>query len=504
MSSVSRVFGSPARAASSENLELAAPVVLMVSGGADSSALVLLAATSTLDLMDGAGATHIARQRLHILHVNHQLRGLDATEDEEFVRALGARWGIPVTVVSANVAALAAETPGESFEQVARELRYREANALATRLAKERGVSPQAARIVTAHTADDRCETFFMNAMRGTGVRGLTSIPRKRGRIVRPLLDRTHDDLCDLLRMQGIVWREDATNTDQTYLRNYVRHTIVPAARAKNPRLVHTVAATAQILSDEDAYLTGVCERLRRSLTRRQGPGLLVLDAGKLAATEVALARRVVRQSCLELEPAMRLEARHVNAVLELVAAGAGSVSLPLGLDARVVNQTLRLATAATQSEEPTLATWLAIPQTLEVTVGTGGERALLTAAIQEVPHGHDPRQLARTFALEWAGLGCMFDAELAGLDVGAPSVWVDTPQVGDVLCPFGMRGQSKRLSELLKNAHIAAPERAFVPVVRTSVDGPIIWVAGVRQDERFSCRAQTRWLVTLTLTHLL
>ena len=77
---------------------LLAPVVLMVSGGADSTALLVLAATSALDIEDGRGRARIARERLHVLHVNHRLRGIDADEDEEFVRDLAARYGIPCTI----------------------------------------------------------------------------------------------------------------------------------------------------------------------------------------------------------------------------------------------------------------------------------------------------------------------------------------------------------------------------------------------------------------------
>ena len=258
--------------------ELRAPVVLMVSGGADSTALLVLAATSALDICDGRGSARIARERLHVLHVNHQLRGIDAQEDEEYVRELAGRYGIPCTVRRADVAALAASSDG-NVENAGRELRYAAAAELANQLSEELGTPRSAARILTAHTADDRAETFFMNAMRGTGPAGLASIPRQRNRIVRPLLDRTHEELCDLLRMRGIVWREDDTNRDTRYLRAYVRHEVMPVVRARNPRVSASLGATCDILSDEDAYLTQVAARAYRDLTRREGPGMVALGA---------------------------------------------------------------------------------------------------------------------------------------------------------------------------------------------------------------------------------
>ena len=93
----------------------------------DSTALLVLAATSSLDIDDGRGSARIARERLHVLHVNHQLRGIDAEEDEEFVRGLADRYGIPCTVCRADVVALAARTDG-NVENAGRELRYREAD----------------------------------------------------------------------------------------------------------------------------------------------------------------------------------------------------------------------------------------------------------------------------------------------------------------------------------------------------------------------------------------
>ncbi|MBQ3339670.1 MAG: tRNA lysidine(34) synthetase TilS, partial [Atopobiaceae bacterium] len=315
--------------------ELRAPVVLMVSGGADSTALLVMAATSALDIDDGRGTARIARERLHVLHINHGLRGLDADEDEEFVRGLAAEYGIPCTVERLDVAALAAKT-SDNVENAGREARYAAAARLANELSEQFGTPRAAARICTAHTADDRAETFFMNAIRGSGAPGLSSIPRRRNRIVRPLLDKTHDELCEYLRMRGIVWREDDTNRDTRYLRAYVRHELMPVVERRNPRVVASIASTCDILSDEDAYLGALASRLLHDLIRRQDGGMIALDASRLAASEVALARRAVRSALLMVEADARLEARHINRVLGLVSAGAGSATLPMGVDVRV------------------------------------------------------------------------------------------------------------------------------------------------------------------------
>ena len=497
MPSVSRRYGRTGahfeRPSGLPDAELAGPVILMVSGGADSTALLILAATSTLDIDDGRGVARIARERLHVLHVNHGLRGLDAEEDEEFVRDLAARHGIPCTIRRADVAALAAST-GDNVENAGRELRYAEAARLANELSDQLGTPRSAARILTAHTADDRAETFFMNAIRGAGAAGLSSIPRRRNRIVRPLLDRTHDELCDLLRMRGIVWREDATNADTRYLRAYVRHEVMPVVRARNPRVSESLAATCDILSDEDAYLTAVAGRALRDLTRREGDGLLVLDAARLAALEVAIARRVVRTALLAVCPGARLEARHIVGVLRAVATGSGSLTIPMGVGVRVEHGLLVMR--ARGGAPSASAAWLEVPGRLGLADGR-----VIAARLVEAEPGTDPAARARAHALEWAGESVLIDAVAAGVDPARGGrLWVDAPHAGDVLCPLGMHGQSKKVSDLLGEAGVPLDDRPATPVVRTSPTGAVVWVAPVRPDERVRCTAATKWLLELTL----
>ena len=476
------------------------PVVLMVSGGADSTALLVLAATSKLDIDDGRGLARIARERLHVLHVNHGLRGLDAEEDEEFVRELAERYGIPCTVRRVDVAALAqqAHEQGDpnagNVENAGREVRYAAATQLANDLAKESGVPRSSARILTAHTADDRAETFFMNAIRGTGPAGLSSIPRRRNRIVRPLIDMTHDQLCDLLRMRGIVWREDDTNHDTRYLRAYVRHELMPVARRRNERVAASLAVTCDILSDEDAYLNQLASRAYRDLVRREGDGVVALDAARLAASEVALARRVVRKALLYACPGARLEARHVAQVLSLVAAGRGSCTVPVDVDVRVEFGLLLVRWGQAESEAS--QAWLEVPGSLELQDGR-----TLVARLVSVPAGSKAPDIAKAHGREWEEQSVLLDATAAGVDqVQGGRLWVDGLQPGDVLCPLGMHGQSKKLSDLLAEAHIPVADRVTVPIVRTSSTGAVVWVAGIRADERAKVTPQTRVMLELTI----
>lgn len=469
---------------------LAAPVVLMVSGGADSVALLYLALHDQLDLEDGRGLARIARERIHVLHVHHGLRAEDADADEASVRILADCWHVPLTVVHADVKALAGES-GSNIEEVGRRVRYDAAEKLADELSAQCGTHPKHARIVTAHTADDRAETFLMNVMRGSGVQGLTSIPRRRRRIVRPLLAYTHDQLKTLLTTQGISWREDLTNWDTQYLRAFVRHELLAPARAKNPQLTRKISQTCDILTDEHRYMETEADKAFRRMMQKQGTHLIVLQADRLASLDIALARRVVVRALKSLAPDARLEYHHIERILACVAAGSGSCSITGNISARIEHQSLVLFHTHEMAERP--AVWLHVPGQFQL-----GEATTLHASVREASAGTAPL-LARRLHEEWLGAAVLIDAERLGYEqTRTLKLWVDHPQPGDVLCPFGMHGQSKKLSDLLQEAGVPQPERSQVWVVRTAPQGTIVWVVGIRLDERVRCTETSKHLLEL------
>ncbi len=525
--------------------QVAAPVILMVSGGADSMALLHMAVTEPLDLGDGAGLSRIAKERLHVLHVNHLLRGEDADADQHFVQETCDSLGVPCTALRVDVAKFAQERDG-NVEDVGRRVRYDAARELAQKLCTEQGVSRQKAKILTAHTADDRAETFMMNVMHGSGMSGLASIPRHRGLIYRPLLDYTHDQLKDWLKARDLDWHEDATNTDTHYLRAYMRHNVLPLLKARNPMLVQTVCKIADLMADEDDYLEGKAARKLRQITLRKSESSLVLDALKLSSTDVVIARRVVRIVARQLIPEAWLEFRHVDAVLEAVAAGVGVANLPQNLEARVrlgtvtfsftgAARTVGAASAAGSASaaaaiaarsavgaaaavagtagaggvaaasgepaatSPTTSTFgehLAVPGTLELADGR-----VLSARILPVEHGFDVVSYATAHSQEWLGESILLDAHACGVDpVHGGSLWVSGPEAGDTMQPLGMHGQSKKISDLLGEAGVPVESRSMMPIVRTNIRGHVVWVSGIRPDERVKCTQDTKQLLELNI----
>lgn len=294
-------------------LELAA---LAAAGGEP-----LGAAGRKLMSMMTAALPQDADLELGVLHVNHLLRGEASDGDEAFVTCRCEELGIPCATRRVDIAALAGASP-DGMEAVARAERYRLAADELAALEARCGARPGSGLIFTAHTLDDRVETFLMRALVGTGPGGLASIPRRRGGIVRPLLDATRQELRDFLAEQhpgadpGELWRDDATNDDGSNFRSQVRTRLVPVMRALKPGFEASLARTMDLIAEEDtARADAAAAIVYRNLAFDGCAASLPCSA--LAGIDVALARRVVRQCLLVVNPEARLESRQVERILE-------------------------------------------------------------------------------------------------------------------------------------------------------------------------------------------
>ncbi len=329
------------------------PILLMVSGGSDSTALLELACACqqarveaaadtqlpaltgevSSELGDGsaldarlrammrAALPDLASSELTVLHVNHMLRGTAADADEAFVASRCADLVIPCVTKCVDVPALARERGG-GFEAVAREVRYKFAEELLGERCAANGVSPEQGVICTAHTLDDRIETFLMRTLVGTGPGGFGSIPRSRGNIRRPLLDAMREELRAWLRARhpGVpdseLWREDATNDDGSNFRSQVRTRLVPVFRELRPGFEPVLARTMDLVSEEDAMLSAEAESVVYRNLSWDGT-IAHFPASVLAAMSRPLARRTLRIALLVVNPDARLEATQIDRVLD-------------------------------------------------------------------------------------------------------------------------------------------------------------------------------------------
>ena len=302
-----------------EKLNSGKPVAVLcaVSGGLDSMCLLHLLSTWGRE----CGLTVTAA------HFNHQLRGADSDRDEAFVRDWCAERGIPFVCDQGDVRALVAEE-GLSLEEAARKARY----AFLERQRQALGCG----WILTAHHADDNAETMLLNLIRGTGAKGLSGIPAIRGCIARPLLQETREGLAAYAADHGIPHVEDASNDEDVFARNVLRHKVLPVLCELNPKAVEHMTCTADLLARDDDALACMAQRLlERSCTAQHEA--LRLDVQKCLAAEAAVRSRAVH-AALERMAGRRkdLSAVHVEAVGDLLQGAAGrEISLPYGLTAR-------------------------------------------------------------------------------------------------------------------------------------------------------------------------
>lgn len=203
-------------------------VVCAISGGADSVALLF----ALYLLKDKLGI------QLEAAHFNHNLRGEESHRDEEFVRELCHRYDIPLHVGSAVV------TAGEKgLEAAARDARYAYLRSLP-------------GKIATAHTADDNAETVLMHLVRGTGLKGLGGITPIHGNVIRPMLTCTRADVESFLEEWCLRHIEDSSNHTDAFLRNRIRHHVMPLLKEENPRLAENLSRMALGLREDEKYLS--------------------------------------------------------------------------------------------------------------------------------------------------------------------------------------------------------------------------------------------------------
>lgn len=247
-------------------------VVVGLSGGADSVALthILLSLKEELSL------------NLIAAHVNHCIRGKEADRDEQFVKDFCKKYSVTLETLRFDVPKEAEKT-GESEEECGRRIRYDFFNSLAGK----DGV------IATAHNFNDAVETFFINLSRGTGLRGLCSIPAKRGNIIRPLINCTRDEIEKHCKDNGLSFVTDSTNLSDDFTRNKIRHGVLPVMNEINPNFYSLMSRTLDNLKTDEKYLSSLASGF---LTLYLDDGIVPADA--LYSEPVSVRNRVIVKMC--------------------------------------------------------------------------------------------------------------------------------------------------------------------------------------------------------------
>jgi tRNA(Ile)-lysidine synthase len=442
-------------------------IILAVSAGPDSMAMLHLLAAFRQTL----SFTPIA------VYIHHGLRPKEAKEEERLVRDQAELLGLSSLIRSAPVKEYAARHH-LSLEHAGRELRY----AILREIAGQRG----AARIAVAHTADDQAEEILLRLIRGTGTKGLSgmTVLRPEG-IIRPLLTTTKKEIFDYLNDKKIPFCEDSSNRDLRFLRNRIRHHLLPLlAGDYNPNIGETLRHTAAILGEEENFLAEKTSEISPSILKKEGADLR-LDAELFIKLHVALQRRLLENAFWLTGTPPRFST--IEQARSLINKGQEGAQLHLGDGLRLIKKDGFLEFVFPKGKKQ----WRgSIPETdvpnwnfIIPSFGTFFIEALNASVEVTEQEKTENACLQET------------DTDLLDLDKISFPLTIRSARPGDRFHPLGAPG-SKKVADFLGDKKISRHLRRCVPVLES--DGRIAALLGLRIDHHFRITAATRRILAI------
>ena len=421
-------------------------ILLTVSGGVDSMVM--------LSLFTRSG------YRVGVAHCNFQLRGAESDEDEELVAREAARCGVPCYNRRFDTAG-EMERTGESMEMAARRLRYAWFDALS----REEGYTV----IAIAHHIDDSIETFFINLLRGTGLRGLTGISTQVGKVIRPLMFASRKEILEYAAQNRIPFREDSSNRSTKYLRNKIRLGLIPRIREINPKFTELMRKNIGRLTDAQLFIDHGIERIRREAVTSQGD----TDTIRVDRIDPAFPREFVIYELLN--SAYGFKGDVIDALCH---------ALNHDATGRRFYARDRMATI---DRGAIIVTPIAPDDECRTTVERGAVRSYCGNAvlyyeycdIDDIQTFGTPEQVAQV------------DADKLRFPLTLRR-WRE----GDWFIPFGMAGR-KKVSDFLIDAKVSMPEKERQFVLLSGDE--IVWLVGRRIDDRYRLTPGTENVLRIT-----
>jgi tRNA(Ile)-lysidine synthase len=425
-------------------------LLLAVSGGLDSVVL--------LDLVHRSGFAY------QVAHANFGLRGAESDRDERRVRDLALRYGATLHVKRFDTAAQAAARQA-SVQETARELRYAWfGELLATLPIPRRGGRP---RTVTAHHLDDNIETMLFHLFRGTGIAGLRGMLPAGPLAAHPLLFATRASLETHAKAQGLEWVDDSSNARDDYDRNFIRLRVLPLLEERFPRVRQTLADNLERFREAEVLHDIATAQWRKRLLQPQPDGSLRLPVEGLRRAPAR--RSLLRDILVEYG----FSARQTDEVLRLLDAETGRYVA--SATHRVLRD--RAWLSISRSREPDTSVHLADPDVDTLELPTG----VLSIRRSPTPPG----------SIRDEGPCCV---HLDARDIRYPLL-VRRWRPGDHMYPLGMR-KMKKVARILIDQRVPRDRKDTIWVVES--DRRILWLIGIRIDDRFRVSASTRAMLTL------
>jgi len=421
-------------------------ILLAVSGGRDSVLMVQF--FKQLELNFG------------IAHCNFMLRNTESDAEEAFVQDLAEKLQVPYHSERFRTEEYARKQ-AISIQMAARDLRYQ----WLEKMRSSEGYD----HIAVAHHSSDSVETILLNLIRGTGIAGLHGIQPKRGRIIRPLLFLTREEIDSLVLSNGFSYCEDSSNSSTKYARNKLRHDVVPVLKSLNPNLEQTFEANSRRFLELEELLNQKVEQLRDQLFEDKYTGIQIKQADVLSL-------HPNHTLFYELLKPYDFTEAVVSEILEKSSWRTGTRyeskthQLLVDRDHFVISAKVQgTAELVTIEEQMTEATWKAYQFKIQ--------------------------QVDNAFPYDFSDES---KAYIAAEKLIFPLI-IRSWQVSDRFQPFGMAGHEKKLSDFFIQQKVSLLQKNQIPIV-VNGNGEIIWIAGMRLDERYKLESTTRKVYILAV----
>lgn len=416
--------------------------------------------------MDSMVLWHVLQKlgyRVAVAHCNFKLRGVESEHDEAFIREQAKAFETDLHVQDFPITTEEASKLGMSVQELARSRRYSYFEDI---LAQEKYDY-----LLTAHHLDDRLETFWLNFVRGAGIQGLSSLRPKIGKIRRPLLGVNREDIQGFQQEQKIVYREDSSNASDKYKRNQFRHHILPLLYEWAPSLKSVGKRNFSLLEQQAYLLAEQVSNYRKKLFLSGTGGSIIFSYGQVRQHP---ARQAITCALLGEYGFTQEQCRQVFSSTQGTILANDRYELLLKADEAVLRER---------------------------------DHEFNSKEIQLWAHDKERMEIANTSA--------RFHYRRGDVPTPIPSdknhAWVDATELqwpltirywesGDRFCPLGMKGKMQKLQDFFVNNKIDRFDRMSTPLL-VNGDGRIIWVTGIRLDDRFKLKSSTSEAVCFQYT---
>lgn len=446
-----------------------------VSGGADSLAMLHLL----------KGLQEEFNFKLHVGHVDHSLRGKEAEEEARWVQETAENWGIPCTVTKVNVPQYVQET-GASVEEAGHILRQKFFLELMTEVGAQ--------KIALAHQANDQAETVLMHFLVGAGMQGLQGIKPVNLPFIRPLIFLQRESIEAYCREHSLEPRQDASNKNLIFLRNKIRHEVIPwLAEKTNPNLIETLNRTAYILQADEDFLQNETKKLARKYVQLKDR-IISLSISDWVVIPESMQRRLIRLVYMKAGGKKGLDFLHVEGIQSLIKEGQvgkylqlpGKITVEKGYGELFFSQAEHKKRSLNNVEKNSMEKIKERPLIIpgETFIPETGQRIIaeIVEFMESASGLADDRGKKKVY-LPW--------------EQPFPQFYVRSRRAGDRIAPAGLKG-TKKLKDYFIDKKIPRKERDNILLVVSGND--IVWIPGLALTENSRKKSKSGKYLALSL----